>query len=76
MYIDIAFTRSRGKIYKRVLLRTSYREGKKVKHKTIANLSDQSDETIEAIRVALANKKDINNLLVNSSEPTQPGRFN
>lgn len=71
MYIDVAFTRSRGKVYKRVLLRTSYREGKKVKHKTIANLSDQSDETIEAIRIALANKKDINTFLANSSQPTQ-----
>jgi hypothetical protein len=31
MHIDISVTRSRGKVYKRVLLRTSYREGKKVK---------------------------------------------
>jgi transposase len=63
MHIDISFTRSRGKVYRRVLLRTSYREGKKVKHKTIANLSQESDETIEAIKIALKNKEDINKLL-------------
>jgi hypothetical protein len=63
MHIDIALTKARGKIYRRVLLRTSYREGEKVKHKTIANLSQESDETIEAIRIALKNKEDINKFL-------------
>ncbi len=63
MHIDASVTRSRGRIYKRVLLRTSYREGKKVKHKTIANLSHESDETIEAIRLALKNKQDIHKFL-------------
>jgi hypothetical protein len=63
MHIDISLTRSRGKVYRRVLLRTSYREGKKVKHKTVANLSQESDETIEAIRVALKNKEEINKFL-------------
>jgi transposase len=63
MHIDISFTRSRGRVYRRVLLRTSYREGKKVKHKTIANLSQESEETIEAIRAALKNKKEINKFL-------------
>ncbi len=68
MHIDISFTRSRGKVYRRVLLRTSYREGKKVKHKTIANLSQESDEVIEAIKVALKNKDDINKFLTTVSE--------
>jgi transposase len=63
MHLDTAFIRTRGKVYKRVLLRTSYREGKKVKHKTIANLSQQSEETIEAIRLALKNKQDIHKFL-------------
>ena len=39
MYLDIAFIRTSKAVHKRILLRTSYREGKKVKHKTIANLS-------------------------------------
>jgi transposase len=36
------------------LLRESYREGKKVRKRTIANLSALSDEQIEAIRAVLA----------------------
>lgn len=68
MYIDISFTRSHNKVYKRVLLRTSFREGQKIKHKTIANLSQESDEVIEAIRVALKNKDDINQFLTAVAE--------
>lgn len=66
MHIDISSINKSGKIYKRVLLRTSYREGKKVKHKTIANLSQESEETIEAIRFALKNKNNINKFLTNA----------
>jgi transposase len=69
MHIDTAFIRTRGKVYKRVLLRTSYREGKKVKHKTLANLSHQSEETIEAIRFALKNKEEIHTLISSIGEP-------
>ena len=35
------------------------REGGKVKHRTLANLSHCSDEEIEAIRIALKMKKQI-----------------
>jgi len=45
--------------YTRVLLREGYREGGKVKHRTLANLSHCSDEEIEAIRIALKGKKQI-----------------
>lgn len=68
MHIDISVTRSRGKVYRRVLLRTSYREGNKVKHKTVANLSHESDEVIEAIKVALKNKDEISKFLTATSE--------
>ena len=57
MYLDIAFIRTSKAVHKRILLRTSYREGKKVKHKTIANLSKCSSEDITAIEFALKNKK-------------------
>src|SRR5580658_9386342 len=57
MYIDIAFIHTSKRVHKRVLLRTSYREGKKVKHKTIANLSKCPAEDIAAIEFALKNKK-------------------
>ena len=42
-------------------LRTPFsdREGEKVKHRTLANLSHCSDEEIEAIRIALKGKKQI-----------------
>jgi transposase len=47
---------SSGKIYQSVLLRESYREGKKVKKRTVANLSHCSEEEINAISCALKNK--------------------
>ena len=42
-----------------MLLREGYREGGKVKHRTLANLSHCSDEEIEAIRIALKMKKNL-----------------
>lgn len=62
MYVDRCISKQRGKLYTRVLLRTSYREGGKVKHKTIANLSNCPKEEIDAIDLALKNKKDLTKL--------------
>jgi len=45
-----------GKVYQSVLLRESYRVGKKVQKRTIANLSSCSEEVIQAISTALKNK--------------------
>ena len=59
MYVDEATVRQNGKVYTRCLLRESYREGKKVRHRTIANLSKCSPEEIAAIRLALRHKKDL-----------------
>ncbi len=59
MYLDRSITRIRGKTYHRVLLRQSYREQGKVKHRTIANFSKCSPEEIEAIALALQHKKDL-----------------
>jgi hypothetical protein len=53
MYIDTSTTKGK---YTRYLLRQSYREGGKVKHRTIANLSHCTKEEIEAIRLALKHK--------------------
>ena len=39
----------RGKVYLTVLLRTSYREDGKVKHRTLANLSHLSEEIVDLI---------------------------
>jgi len=56
MYVDRST--SQGK-YKRYLLRESFRQDGKVKHRTIANISSCSEEEIEAIRLALRHKKNL-----------------
>ena len=60
MYVDRSTVRSKsGKSYTRYLLRESYRENGKVKHRTIANLSKCKPQEIEAIRLALRHKADL-----------------
>ena len=56
MYVDTTRTERNGETYVRHLLRTSYRENRKVKHKTIANISECSDAEIAAIKLALQHK--------------------
>jgi len=51
------------KIYHSILLRESYREGGKVKKRTIANLSNCPREEIEAITLALKHKDDLSSLI-------------
>ena len=63
MYVDEQYIKHKnGKVYKRVLLRESYRENGKVKKRTIANLSHCSKEEIEAIRLALKYKGNLSSL--------------
>src|SRR4030066_1723555 len=62
MYVDSSTVKQGDKSYTRHLLRESYREGKKVKHRTIANLSQCSAEEIAAIRLALRHKKNLSEL--------------
>ena len=59
MYVDAAYSTQGGKTYRRYLLRESYRQEGKVKHRTIANLSHCSEEEIAAIRLALRHKGDL-----------------
>lgn len=63
MYLDSSTTKQGDKTYTRHLLRESYREGKKVKHRTIANLSHCSPDEIEAVRLALKHKKHLDELI-------------
>lgn len=56
MYIDSCTTQGK---YTRHLLRESFRDGRKVRHRTIANLSHCSAEEIAAIRLALKHKNDL-----------------
>jgi hypothetical protein len=55
-------TNSRGK-YTCYLLRETYREKGKVKHRTVANLSGCSKEEVEAMRLALKHKNDLSQLV-------------
>lgn len=59
MYVDVSSVRHNGKTFTRYLLRESYRDKGKVKHRTIANLSPCSPKEIEAIRLALRHKQDL-----------------
>lgn len=56
MHLDTIRTTKNGKQYLCHLLRETYRDHGKVKHRTIANLSHCPDEEVEAIRLALKHK--------------------
>jgi len=61
MYITEVLTKTqKGKISHRcILLRESYREGEKVKNRTIANLTHSNPNEVAAMRLALAHKDDL-----------------
>jgi transposase len=59
MHIDDNKYISNGKPYRRVLIRQSYREGKKVKSRTIANISHLAEHEIQAIKLAFKYKDDL-----------------
>ena len=62
MFVDSCSRTANGKKYTRHLLRESFRQNGKVRHRTLANLSHCSDEEIEAIRLALKHKADLQQL--------------
>jgi Transposase DDE domain len=62
MYIDTSHITRGGKTYTRHLLRESYRANGKVLHRTIANLSQCSEAEIEAMRLALRHKGELEHL--------------
>ena len=59
MHLDAIRNTVKGKTYTSHLLRETYRENGKVKHRTIANLSKCSRHELEAIRLALKHKGDL-----------------
>lgn len=63
MFIDSATIVRGEKTYVRHLLRDSYRENGKVKHHTLANLSQCSKEEIAAIKLALKHKDNLASLI-------------
>ncbi|HXZ15436.1 MAG TPA: IS1634 family transposase [Roseiarcus sp.] len=68
MFIDSSVTRLNGKAYPRHLLRETYREDGKVKHRTLANLTHCKPEEVEAIRLALKHKGDLGRILSSAVE--------
>jgi len=62
MYIDTSHITRGGKTYTRHLLRESYRAHGKVLHRTIANVSHCSEAEIEALRLALRHKGELEHL--------------
>jgi len=59
MHVDDQTYTVDGRTYRRTLLRNSYRKNGKACHDTIANLSKCDDDEIEAIKLALANKRNL-----------------
>src|SRR5256712_7890122 len=62
MYIDTSHITRGDKTYTRHLLRESYRANGKVLHRTIANVSHCSAAEIEAMRLALRHKENLEHL--------------
>ena len=71
--VKTSFTSKYGKTYKRTLIRESFREGGKVKKRTIANISNCSPEEIAAITLALKEKKNLASLGSIASIKTKQG---
>jgi hypothetical protein len=68
VFVDSSTTRLNGKTYTRHLLRETYREDGKVKHRTLANLTHCKPEEVEAIRLALKHKGDLGRILASAVE--------
>ena len=64
------FKAKSGKVYETVLLRESYREDKKVKKRTIANLTNCSEKEIVAIEFALKHKNNLADSAYSQNKPT------
>src|SRR4030095_10209259 len=62
MYVDTSHLTRGGKTYTRHLLRESCRANGKVLHRTIANVSHCSEAEIEALRLALRHKGELEHL--------------
>jgi transposase len=62
MYVDSCTYTVQGKQYTRHLLRESFRENGKVAHRTLATLSHASDAEIQALKLALKHKHNLQEL--------------
>jgi transposase len=67
------FKGASGKNYETVLLRESYRDGKKVKKRTVANLTHCSEDEIVAIELALKHKANLKEMISQGPCSTKEG---
>ncbi|BCL63049.1 hypothetical protein DGMP_37420 [Desulfomarina profundi] len=76
MYITTTKSKGKNKVYKSVLLRESYREGTRVKNRTIANLTHCKPNEIKALQLAMRHKNDPDKLemLLGSHVENRQGR--
>ncbi len=66
MYVDDStITTKSGRKYRRVILRTTYwdKEAKKIRHKSLLNLTGYPEEEIEAIKLAMKHKGNLSELI-------------
>ena len=68
MFVVSSVARLNGKTCSRRLLRETYREDGKVKHRTLANLAHCKPEEVQAIRLALKHKGDLPRILASAVE--------
>ncbi len=68
MHVEEGITRIGGREYRRVLIRDSYRDGNKVKHRTIAHISKCSPAEIQAIKLALKYKENLADYLIDRKD--------
>lgn len=54
VHLQFVSKKYKGKVYRSVYLRTSFRQNGKVKHETLGNLSDLPDDLIQVIKTRLA----------------------
>lgn len=59
MYVDVCKSKVGNKKYSRALIRESFRKNGEVKKRTIANISNCSDQEIHAIKLALQYKENL-----------------
>jgi len=68
MYIAITRKKYKDTYHQQILLRESYREDGKVKTRTIANLTNQPKDQVDAIAAALKNKDEVVITTANQSQ--------
>jgi len=54
MYVEVVKSRQNGREYRTTLIRETYREGGKVKHRTVSNISKLPDAAIALVRQSLS----------------------